>query len=401
MVPVLILHHHEIILKGGNRKFFERYLLKNVRLALSEFPPVASVSGGYGRFVVHLHQDSPTDRIIDSLSRVFGIANICLGVQVNPGIEEFCAAAEQLLKDVQFATFRIETRRIDKSFPIRSMEVNSIVGEFVRNRYAVRAQMKDPDQTISIQVVEGKAYVYRSKTQGALGLPAGVSGRVVALLSAGFDSPVAAWRLMRRGAKVIFVHFHSMPYTSQNSVDQVRSLATVLTKYQFWSKLYLVPFAEAQQELVLRTPQHLRVILYRRMMIRIADAIAQRENAEALVTGEAVGQVASQTLRNIRAIDEAAKLPVLRPLSGSDKEETMATARRIGTYDISKEPYDDCCSFLAPRNPETWASLDEVHAAEEKVQVDQMIGAALEKAIVETFQYPLQQHAPAEEPASV
>jgi thiamine biosynthesis protein ThiI len=227
--------------------------------------------------------------------------------------------------------------------------------------------------------------------KGAGGLPVGASGKVVSLLSAGIDSPVSSWQMMKRGANVIFVHFHSMPYTSVNSVDQVKQLVNILTRYQFRSKLYLVPFAEAQNEIVLQAPQALRIILYRRMMVRIAERIAFQEKAEALVTGEAVGQVASQTLRNIRVINEAATLPILRPLSGFDKEETMAIARSIGTYDISKEPYDDCCSFLAPRKPSTWASAEEVSSAETKFDIEHLIQLTLSKTTTETFTYPIVQ----------
>jgi thiamine biosynthesis protein ThiI len=183
--------------------------------------------------------------------------------------------------------------------------------------------------------------------------------------------------MMKRGASVIFVHFHSIPYTDHNSIDQVKQLTEILTRYQFITKLYLIPFADVQQRIVLSAPQELRVLLYRRMMIRIAEAIARKEKAEALVTGEAVGQVASQTLRNIRVIDEVSTLPILRPISGNDKEETMALARKIGTYDISKEPYDDCCSFLAPRNPATWADLEEVTTAERQLPIDTLIQEAL------------------------
>jgi thiamine biosynthesis protein ThiI len=211
---------------------------------------------------------------------------------------------------------------------------------------------------------------------------------VVSLLSAGFDSPVASWQMMKRGASVVFVHFHSMPYTSVNSIDQVRQLVQILTKYQFNSKLYLVPFADVQNQIVLGTMQSLRVILYRRMMLRIAEAIAHKEKAEALVTGEAVGQVASQTLRNIRVINTVATLPVLRPLSGTDKEETMALARTIGTYDISKEPYDDCCSFLAPRKPATWANFHDVQQAETQLNIDNLVHVAVEAITSELFSMP-------------
>jgi thiamine biosynthesis protein ThiI len=186
----------------------------------------------------------------------------------------------------------------------------------------------------------------------------------------------------------MFVHFHSMPYTGRQSVEQVRELAAILTKYQFRSKLYLVPFAPLQQEIVLHSPQPLRVILYRRMMIRVAEEIAGSEGAEALVTGEAVGQVASQTLRNIRVINDVAHLPILRPLAGMDKEGTMAMAREIGTYDVSKEPFDDCCSFLAPRRPETWASPASVREAESALNIAELVRGTVGQAEVESFVSP-------------
>jgi thiamine biosynthesis protein ThiI len=388
MKPVIIVYHHEIILKGDNRRMFERQLMKNIRAVLAELVPSAAVGGGYGKFIIKVNDAQLVPVIVDRLKLVFGLANICTGVQVDQDINLFCEAAEYLLRGQTFKTMRVETRRPDKNFSIKSMEISAKVGEHLCNVFGVSGNMSTPDETIFITIADSTAYVYRSKVQGAGGLPAGVSGRVVSLLSAGFDSPVASWKLMKRGANVIFVHFHSMPYTTQQSVDQVKQLTEVLTRYQFKSKLYLVPFAEIQQEIVLKSPQPLRVILYRKMMIRIAEAIAYREKAEALVTGEAVGQVASQTLRNIHAIDEAATIPVLRPLSGTDKEETMAIARKIGTYDISKEPYDDCCSFLAPRKPETHANLAEVLAAEQQLNIPDLIEQARSKCTIEQFHYP-------------
>ncbi len=388
MQTVIILHHHEITLKGDNRGFFEKQLLKNIRTTLSGLVKPNRVGGGYGKFMIYLQDNDNPEIISEKLSTVFGLANICVGLRVEQDVDKFCEAAEILLRDKQFKTIRVETRRPDKNFPVRSMEVNAKVGGFICDTFGVRANLSQPDETIYIEVVDSTAFVYCSKQKGAGGLPVGVSGRVVSLLSAGIDSPVSSWQMMKRGANVIFVHFHSMPYTSANSVDQVRQLTEVLTRYQYRSKLYLVPFAETQNEIVLQSPQPLRVIFYRRMMMRVAERIAMREKAEALVTGDAVGQVASQTLRNIRAINYAATLPILRPLSGFDKEETMAIARTIGTFDISKEPYDDCCSFLAPRKPATWANIDEVTEAESKLDVERLIQLSLEKTTFETFYYP-------------
>jgi thiamine biosynthesis protein ThiI len=282
---------------------------------------------------------------------------------------------------------------VDKRFSMTSMETNARVGAYLCTMYDVRANLTRPDATVTIEIADGTAYVYAKRLAAGGGLPSGVSGRVVGLLSAGFDSPVACYQMMRRGCSVVFVHFHSMPYTGEESVDQVRDIVRVLTAYQYRSKLYVIPFADVQNEIVLRTEPSLRIILYRRMMLRIAERIAGKEKAEGLVTGEAVGQVASQTLRNIRVIDSAATLPILRPLSGADKEETIASARRIGTHDISSRPYDDCCSFLAPRKPATWADAGLVGAEEEKLDLGALTAAALAVHTLERFNHPLQAEA--------
>ncbi len=398
MVPVIIVHHHEITLKGDNRGFFERQLMKNIRRSLEDVIPGIHISGGYGRFILELSAEVPQEEILDRLSHVFGIANFCSGYRVNQDIDAFCALASELLDKDSFRTLKVDARRTDKRFAYRSMEVNRVVGEFLCRRYGVRADMTNPDRTIHIEIVEGKAYLYLARRPGAGGLPSGVSGKVVALLSAGFDSPVASWMMMKRGATVDAVHFHSMPYTSEQSVEQVRRLARRLVAYQFRMHLTIVPFAPAQQEIVLLAPQPLRVILYRRMMIRIAEAVARRSTAEGIVTGESLGQVASQTLRNIRCIDEVATLPVFRPLAGTDKEEIMAIARSIGTYDISRDPYDDCCSFLAPRKPETWADPAAVARAEEKLETGRLVSEALSASSSEVFRFPeISKHVPADE----
>lgn len=388
MKPVVILHHHEISLKGKNRQKFERQLLKNIRSVLADLLSSSASGGGYGKFFVFPGPDQPVGPIIDRLSRIFGLANICSGVEVGQSMNELTGAAIELLRGKTFTSLKVETRRPDKNFTTPSMEVNRLIGGTLCDHYHVPARMEAPDETVFIEIVDGRAFVFVSKKKGAGGLPTGASGRVVSLLSAGFDSPVSSWQIMKRGASVFFVHFHSIPYTSRRSVDQVREIVEVLTRYQLKSTLYLIPFANVQNAIVLKTPPSLRVLLYRRMMVRIAEAIARRERAEALVTGEAVGQVASQTLRNIRVIDDAAGLPILRPLSGMDKEETMAIARGIGTFEISREPYDDCCSFLAPRSPETWAATGSVELAEQAMDIPALLRMGMQGMQIEKFSFP-------------
>ncbi len=392
MKPIIITHHHEIGLKGRNRGYFEKHLLRNVRLGLKGVLSPQSVTGGYGRFVIKLGENQEnSEEIIKRLRKIFGLANICVGYEVVPTLESFKETAYTLLSDRKFKSICVRAKRADKNFPIPSQEINAEVGGFLCDKFQIRANLTAPDQTIFIEIANKSAYVYQAKIPGANGLPAGISGRVVSLISAGFDSPVSSFKLIKRGSYVIFVHFHSYPYVSHNSIDQVKKIVKKLTQYQFHSKLYLVPFAECQQDIVINAPMALRVILYRRMMVRTAEKIAHLENANALITGESLGQVASQTLRNIRVINDATELPVLRPLIGSDKEEIMNVARDIDTYDISKEPYDDCCSFLTPRNPETWADPEKVLEAETKYDVYSWVKKLVLKSEKFDFSYPIEQ----------
>lgn len=389
MKSIIVVHHHEIGLKGKNRGYFEKHLLRNVRLTLKGLLPQNAVTGGFGRFIIYTDSNQEgINEVIGRLKKVFGLSNICFGFETGQTIEEVNSIAESLLKDKSFSTICVKTSRANKAYPKTSVEVNKEVGAFLCARFNVRANLSQPDETIYIEIVDKLAYVYLSKIPGAGGLPAGISGRVVSLISAGFDSPVASYKIMKRGAYVVYVHFHSYPFVSHNSIDQVKKILELLTQYQYFSKLYLVPFAECQQDIVLKTPQPLRVILYRRMMVRVAERIALNEKANALVTGESLGQVASQTLRNIRVVNNVAKLPILRPLVGSDKEEIIDVARKIETYDICKEPYDDCCSFLTPRNPETWADPAAIADAETQFDVNDWIEKLLEKTEKTEFKFP-------------
>jgi len=388
MEPVIILHHHEIVLKGGNRKYFEQVLIRNIRAAVSGTGGRSVISGGYGKFILLPESAEHAESLVPRLRSVFGLANVCPGVRVAQEMGAIADASVSSLAGLEFRTLRVKTRRVDKRFPVRSMDLSAAVGARLCETFGVRANLSHPDVTVSVEIADGAAYVYSRRLRGAGGLPSGVSGRLVGLLSAGFDSPVACWSMMKRGCSVSMVHFHSMPHTARRSVDQVRDIARLLTTYQFRTKLFIVPFAPVQNEIVLATEPSLRIILYRRMMLRIAERIAFREKAEGLVTGEAVGQVASQTLRNIRVIDSATTLPVLRPLSGADKEETIAVSRKIGTFDISSEPYDDCCSFLAPRSPQTWADPARVKEAETSLDIPSLVDSAIGSVETENFVFP-------------
>jgi thiamine biosynthesis protein ThiI len=396
--PVALIHYGEIGLKGKNIDFFKNKLRDNIRRALQGFVSPSAVNLGRSRITVelserHLKQtlaakacesaDSVNKEVESRLKKVFGIQYFGLGLRSSLALENMELAAANLLKDESFKSFRVDAKRSNKAYHLTSPEINSEIGAFIQKTFSSEVKLKEPDVTVHVEIGDRESYVYTRKVPGPGGLPVGVSGKVVALLSAGFDSPVASYQMMKRGAEVIFVHFHSYPFISKDSIDQARSLVKVLTAYQFRSRLYLVPFAETQQLIVANTPAALRVILYRRMMVRIAEAIAEKQWAEGLVTGESLGQVASQTLRNMRVVDEVARRPILRPLVGFDKGEIIDTSKRIGTFEISSAPYDDCCSFLLPKRPNTWASPEEVSKAEMSLDTERLVAQALEKTELE------------------
>ena len=271
---------------------------------------------------------------------------------------------------------------------MKSEEINRELGAFVQGETGAGVDLEAPELTISVEVLPREIFVSFGRDRGPGGLPVGVSGRVVSLLSGGIDSPVAAHRLMKRGCRATLVHFHSLPFQDGTSREKAAALAELFTRFQFHSTLYLVPFGEIQRQVVVGSPAPLRVLLYRRLMGRIAERIALRERARALVTGDSLGQVASQTLENLAVIEAAVGIPVLRPLIGCDKEEIVQQARRIGTYEISIRPDQDCCRLFVPQHPATFASLEEIQAAEAGLDIAQLVQYGLDRAEVETFDLP-------------
>ncbi len=377
---VILIHYGEIALKKGNRKYFERKLTQNILRALYDLPK-GNLKIDYGRFVLFLSELSATEQIVERLKRVFGIAYFCVAHAGDTNIEILKEEIFEKIKTKEFTTFCIQTHRADKSYPLTSVEINKIVGAKIHYDLRKPVKLKNPDLVCNIEIYNGKIFYYFERIEGLRGLPAGCSGRVVSLLSSGIDSPVASYQMIRRGCRVFFVHFHSFPLTNKASYHNAIKLATKLTAYQYATKVYLVPLIKIQEAIILNAPAKLRLLLYRRMMFRIAEKIAKKEKAQALVTGESVGQVASQTLENIAAINEAVTIPILRPLIGQDKDEIIELARKIDTFNTSVEPYDDCCSYLVPENPETKADIFEVKQAEEKIEnwrelVYQAIGAS-------------------------
>jgi thiamine biosynthesis protein ThiI len=385
--PVLVVHYHEISLKRGNRPLFLRHLRRNVERALADTGP-ARVEQLSGRIVVDLEGHPAPETARDRVARVFGVASVTLAYRAPSTLDAMKALLERMLEGRSFASFRITARRAFKTYPMTSVELNRALGAFVLERVQSRVDLEHAEQEIGVEVLPAETYISLDRTEGPGGLPVGTAGTVAALLSGGIDSPVAAWRMMKRGCRVVFVHFHSVPYLPATSQAKARALVERLTAWQYASRLYLVPFGEIQREVVLSVPPPLRVVVYRRLMVRIAEALARRVGALALATGESLGQVASQTLENIAAIDEAAGLPVLRPLIGMDKLEITAEAQRIGTFEISIEPDADCCTLFTPRHPATRAGIDEIRAAEGRLDLARLVAAGADGAVLETFAFP-------------
>jgi thiamine biosynthesis protein ThiI len=373
----LIGRTHEINLKGRNRWRFVDQLKRNLRAVFADYR-LGALRGEGPRLMLELPEEISDAVAAERAALVFGLQNFSISRPVPLEIDALKRAAVEAACAAPARSFRIATRRAEKRFPLNSMEIDRAVGAAVAQTLGLRVDLENPEFTISIEILPGSAYLSAGKLPGAGGLPVGVTGRGVVLLSGGIDSPVAAYRMMRRGLRVDFVHFHSYPLVSAASREKACDLAAHLTRYEERSTLMLAPFAEAQREIVARTLRPLRVVLYRRFMIRIACAIAHKIGAQALVTGESLGQVASQTLENMTVIEQAATLPILRPLVGMDKNEIINEARRLGTFETSILPDQDCCSLFVPAHPQTRACLEEVTAAEAHFDLDAMVAAAVQ-----------------------
>jgi thiamine biosynthesis protein ThiI len=311
----VLIRYHEIALKRGNRQYFTELLKRNILASVNDLG-AKEIRSLPARLLLTFKTDVNSALAAERIRAVFGVANFSLVERTSKDIDVLRSRILELIDGSHFASFRIETQRGDKTFPLTSPEINRQLGAAVKQKSGARVDLTHPDVTITVEILSRDAFFGFDKIQGAGGLPVGASGRVMSLISGGIDSPVAAYRMMQRGCRVIFVHFHSAPYQDNTSQAKVRQLLAVLTRHQFLSRLYLVPFGEIQRQIVAAVARPLRVVLYRRMMLRIAEAIARKEKARGLVTGESLGQVASQTLDNMAVIQQATRLPILRPLVG-------------------------------------------------------------------------------------
>lgn len=439
MVNRILIHYHEIALKGGNRFLFENQLKANIQKALKELAPNLpkgfdfKVVNARGRILVELLNIKTSDdqkinnigssdvKSLDSwtsevqlliknkLQKIFGIANFsfCYGgiflrlsddqkININNKssdnlkfkkekiIEEIKNHAWNFIKNKKFSSFKIYAKRAEKSFPFDSQQINEIVGAFIQQKSNAKVDLSNPELTCFIEISGKDFFIYDEKIPGAGGLPVGASGKIISLISSGIDSPVASWFLMKRGARITFVHFHSYPQTSLASKENVENIVKILNEWQYESKIYFVPFLEIQKKILLESSENLRVVLYRRQMIKIANIIAGKENALGLITGDSLGQVASQTLENLNTVSAASNLPIYRPLIGMDKEEIINIAKKIGTYEISTKPYEDCCNLFTPAHPATKSSPEEAEKIEKKIKLNKLITKATKEATIIT-----------------
>lgn len=383
----VVIHYGELALKGRNRPWFINTLVRSIRAALAGLD-VRDVRAVVGRIVVRLGPDADWQEVRDRLRWLPGIGNFARATHVAPDMDTISGAVVAAVAGRTAKSFRVTARRADKRFPTPSPDIEREIGGRVRAATCWPVDLSNPDVTIKIEVLTNDAFFFFQKEPGAGGLPLGTSGKVMCLLSGGIDSPVAAWRLIRRGCRAYFVHFHSYPILSRTSQDKARKQVERLTRSQLRSRLYLVPFGSVQQQVVISVPPPLRVVIYRRLMLRIAERLAWKSGAHALVTGDAVGQVASQTIDNLGVVGSVATLPILRPLVGFDKEEITAEAQRLGTYETSIVPDEDCCTLFTPRFPATRATKEAVEAAERELDIAALVDRAVADAVVEDYRFP-------------
>ena len=380
MRDIILLKLGEIVLKGLNRRAFEQKLLQNVRRRLVH---VGDFEANCLQSTIYVepktdHED--IDAAEEALCKIFGVASVVRAAGCEKTVEAMAARAIEYMAGPMRAakSFKVETKRADKSFPLTSIEISRYVGGELSDAFPeTRVDVNDPELTVRVEVRESQAFIHGTPRPGAGGLPIGCGGTAVTLLSGGIDSPVSTYMIAKRGVHMIPVHFFSFPYTSELAKQKVLDLAGVLTEYCGRMAVEVVPFTHIQTEIREKCPEEYFTIIMRRFMMRIAQAVADRNGAKALVTGENLGQVASQTMEAIGCTEAVCRLPVFRPLIGFDKEEIVQRARKIGTFELSTLPYEDCCTVFTPRHPRTRPRLDAVEEAESPLDVDALVAEAL------------------------
>lgn len=383
---IVLLKYGEIVLKGLNRPMFEQKLMNNLTRALAPLGKFNIKKSQSMIYVEPAQDDIDMDEAISRMSKVFGIVNICPAVSCEKDMDSIAKTTIECLKemDTEGKSFKVEAKREDKQFPLNSPQIcQEMGGRILKNVPGLHVDVHNPDILVQIEVRK-KAYVFTKKFSGAGGMPVGTNGKAALLLSGGIDSPVAGWMISKRGVGLDAVHFHSHPYTSDRAKEKVIELAKLLTPYTGRIYLNIVPFTEIQLEIIDKCPKNYLTLIMRRIMMRIAEKIAEKNGARALITGESIGQVASQTMESLAVTDNAVSMPVFRPCIGMDKEEIIRISKKIDTYETSILPYEDCCTIFVPKHPKTRPEVAEVVEAEKLLEnLDEMIERAIaEKEVI-------------------
>ena len=385
----VVARYHEIALKRGNRGQFVHQLANNIGRILRGTGAQRAVSGP-GRLIIPITDVEQWPIVRERLRHVFGITSFLLCQRSERAIDVLSRDIVTALGERAISSFAVRTKRSDKHYPLTSPEISRELGSAVQEHTRARVDLEHPETEIFVEMLDHDAFFSLEKVDAASGLPLGASGRVLTLLSGGIDSPVAAFRMLRRGCSMEFIHFHGAPYQSRASQQKARELVESLCRWQPDTRLHCVAFGDLQRSIVTHAQRRYRVILYRRLMVRVACALAERIGATALVTGESLGQVASQTLTNLATIEAASPLPILRPLIGMDKQEIINHAEKLGTLAISNQPDDDCCQLFVPRHPSTAMRVDEAERAEADFDIDALVATALSRTETTSFNFPVQ-----------
>lgn len=377
---IIIIRYSEIALKGLNRPYFEKKLTENIKKTLKKIATKEKlkIKKEWGQVIIFKKSGTITENIEkklkEKLQNVLGIENFCFAIKSSKNIKELAKKIIESLNSISFKTFKIDAKRQDKSFKLTTPEIEKLLGEKILKKFKTKkVKLRNPDLTIFVEILKDLSVIYFEKIKGFGGLPVGTSSKGVCLLSSGIDSPVAGFKMAKRGMKIEFLHFSSYPFTSYKSVENVKKIVRVLTQFNLDSNLYISNISEIQRYIISRVPARLRLIFYRRAMLKIAKLLAEKVNAKTLITGESLGQVASQTIENIKAIEYGINFPILRPNIGDNKEEIVNLAKKIKTYEISILPYEDCCSFMISKHPETKANIKEILEIEKKLNLDPLI----------------------------
>lgn len=382
---MILVRYGEIILKGSNRPLFEDALIKNIKAAIENDGEVKITKAQATIYIEPLGDDAQADAIVEKLKKVFGIVSIVVAYQTDKTID----AATDTVKEVfgsllsSVKTFKVEAKRADKKFPLKSPEICAEVGGRLLETYDnLTVDVKKPDVVIHVEMREGYAYVHTGKEKGTGGMPSGTNGKALLLLSGGIDSPVAGYMIGKRGVSLEAIHFFSYPYTSDRAKDKVMKLAEIIGTYMGGLKVHIVPFTEIQLQIRDKCPEEHLTLVMRRFMMQIAQKIAEKRHLSALVTGESIGQVASQTMAALAVTDDAVSMPVFRPLIGMDKEEIVEISRKIDTFETSILPYEDCCTVFTPKHPATKPRLEKVVASQNLLDWERLVQEAVEATVI-------------------